>query len=236
MVPSDTNSKKENQIAEKHGDFTAQEIYARNQNELTQWELRDPTFIGLYDVVKNIKPTILIGCSTSTGAFNQEIIKLMASKTERPIIMPLSNPNSLSEARPEDLLKWTDAKAIIATGSPFPEVIINDQRHRIAQSNNAFAFPGIGLGAIVSRAKYITDDMLWAATQALSECSPIIQDKTAPLLPKLAEAKMVSLSVALAVAEQARKEGLSQIDPHINLKDAIKKAVWEPRYYPYRKC
>src|SRR5262249_11162017 len=152
----------------------------------------------------------------------EEIIKMMASSVDRPIIMPLSNPNSLSEARPEDLLKWTQAKAIIATGSPFPDVNYQNRWHRIAQSNNAFAFPGIGLGCIVSKAKRVTDEMLWTATEALSSCSPAAQDKTSPLLPKLSEAKMVSFQVALAVAEKARAEGLAQIDNNVDLKSVIK--------------
>ncbi len=209
--------------------------YARSRKDVEGWKLRDANYIGLYDVVKNIKPTILIGCSTVAGAFNEEIVKTMAANVERPIIMPLSNPNSLAEAKPEDLLKWTEGKAIIATGSPFPDVLYNEKWYRIAQSNNALAFPGIGLGAIVSKAKRLTDDMLWAATEALAACSPVIQDKMAPLLPKLAEAKMVSASVALAVAEQARKEGLAQIPDDVNLKELIKKSMWEPKYYPYRK-
>lgn len=212
-----------------------QQPYARKSTDTANWELRDPKHIGLYDVVKNARPTILIGCSTVAGAFNEEIVKLMASQVERPIIMPLSNPNSLAEAKPEDLLKWTEGKAIIATGSPFPNVNVNGVWHRIAQSNNALAFPGIGLGAIAVKAKHFSDDMLWAATEALANCSPVNQDKMSPLLPKLCEAKMVSQSVALAVAEQARKEGLAQVPDHIDLKDAIKKAMWEPVYHPYRK-
>ena len=212
-----------------------QKPYARDAADVTGWELRDPQYVSLYDVVKHVKPTILIGCSTAAGAFNEETVRLMAANVERPIIMPLSNPTSLAEAKPEDLLNWTEGKAIIATGSPFPDVLYDNKWYRIAQSNNALAFPGIGLGAIVAKAKRISDDMLWAATQALSQCSPAFHDKMSPLLPKLAEAKMVSASVALAVAEQARKEGLSQIDSSINLKALIKKTMWEPRYYPYRK-
>lgn len=212
-----------------------QQCYARKKQEVAHWELRNPNNIDLYDVIKNVKPTILIGCSTVTGAFNEDIVKLMASQVSRPIIMPLSNPNSLAEAVPEDLLKWTNAEAIIATGSPFPDVLHEGKWIRVAQSNNAFAFPGVGLGTIAAKARHISDDMLWAATQALSLCSPIHQDKTAPLLPKLAEAKMVSFSVALAVAEQARKEGLAQVPDHVDLKALIKQITWEPRYYPYRK-
>jgi malate dehydrogenase (oxaloacetate-decarboxylating) len=149
--------------------------------------------------------------------------------------MPLSNPTSLAEATPEDLIRWTDAKAIVATGSPFANVQYDGRRIRIAQSNNALAFPGIGLGAIVSKARFLTDDMLWAATQALSACSPVHQDKMAALLPKLSETSIISFKVALAVAEQARKDGLARIPDNANLAEMIKKYVWTPQYYPYRK-
>jgi len=209
--------------------------YARSNEEIRQWSVRDPRYISLYDVINNVKPTILIGCSTVTGAFTEEIIRLMASHVERPIIMPMSNPTSLSEAKPEEVLKWTQGKAIIATGSPFGEVHYEGKWFRIAQSNNALAFPGIGLGAITVKAKRISDDMLWAATQALSECSPTYQDKMAPLLPKLAEAKMVSLKVALAVAKQAYKEGLAQVSDLEHLEKTLKNSMWEPQYHPYRK-
>lgn len=213
-----------------------QASYARKSVETSDWALRDRHFIGLHDVVTHVKPTILIGCSTVAGAFTEEIVKSMASHVKRPIIMPLSNPTTLAEANPEDLLKWTKGEAIIATGSPFPKAQYDGQWFRVAQSNNALAFPGIGLGAIAVKAKHVSDDMLWAATEQLSKCSPVIQDKTAPLLPKLAEAKMVSLSVALAVAEQARKEGLARVPDDTNLKELIKRTMWEPQYYQYRKA
>ncbi|MHB1222011.1 MAG: oxaloacetate-decarboxylating malate dehydrogenase, partial [Gammaproteobacteria bacterium] len=212
-----------------------QAVYSRKIDEIAGWELRDPNYVGLYDVVKNAQPTILIGCSTVSGAFNEDVVKLMASQVERPIIMPLSNPNSLAEADPEDLYKWTEGKAIVATGSPFPDVQYEGKWNRIAQCNNALGFPGIGLGVIASKAAHISDQMLWVATEALSKCSPVYQDKMAPLLPKLSEAKMVSFNVAVAVAEQARKEGLARIPMHVDLKEAIRLAMWEPRYYPYTK-
>lgn len=209
--------------------------YARSSSDVAGWHLQDPKYIGLHDVVRNVKPTILIGCSTVAGAFNEEIVKMMASDTDRPIIMPLSNPTSLAEAKPEDLLTWTNGKAIIATGSPFSNVHFDGKWYRIAQCNNALGFPGIGLGALAVKARRMSDDMLWAATQALSECSPVKQDKMAPLLPKLSEAKMVSMKVALAVAEQARKEGLAQASDQVDLKDLLKQVSWEPQYYPYKK-
>lgn len=209
--------------------------FARDAAEIQQWQLNDNDYIGLYDTVKNIKPSILIGCSTVAGAFNEKVVRAMAAAVEKPIIMPLSNPNPLAEARPEDLLIWTEGKAIIATGSPFSDVNYNNRWHRIAQSNNAFAFPGIGLGSIAAKAKHVSDDMLWAATKALSACSPAAHDKTAPILPKLSESKMVSFQVALAVCEQARKEGLAQIPDTMKIEEAVQRTIWEPMYYPYEK-
>jgi malate dehydrogenase (oxaloacetate-decarboxylating) len=208
--------------------------YVRSTEEVSTWQCRESSSISLYDVVKNAKPTILIGCSTATGAFNEEVVRAMQENVDRPIIMPLSNPTALSEADPKDLYAWTQGKAIIATGSPFPDVRFMGTYHRIAQSNNALAFPGLGLGIITVGARLLSDDMLWAAANALSRCSPIIQDKTAPLLPKLSEAKMVSLKIAVAVAEQARKEGLAT-NMHDDINELIQKTMWEPRYLPFRK-
>lgn len=209
--------------------------YARNPAESKDWQCREAQIIGLYDVVKHVQPTILIGCSTACGAFSEEIVKLMQSTVKRPIIMPLSNPTTLAEAKPEDLLKWTDGHAIIATGSPFADVLYDNKWYRIAQSNNALAFPGIGLGTIAVKAKYLTDNMLWAATEALTKCSPVNQDKLAPVLPKLAEAKMVSMNVALAVARMAIEEGVAQFDTQKDLKQHIENIVWQPQYYLYRR-
>lgn len=238
---SQTEARSRFYILDKNGLLTTnsellpfQAPYARKMEEVSSWECRTPPAITLYDVVKNVKPTILIGCSTATGAFNEEVVTCMKENCDRPIILPLSNPNALSEADPKDLYQWTDGKAIIATGSPFPDVRHMGLYHRIAQSNNALAFPGIGLGVIAVKARLLSDDMLWAAANALSDCAPIIQDKTAPLLPKLAEAKMVSLRVALAVAEQARKEGLAR-NTQEDIKSLIQKTIWEPRYLPFRK-
>jgi malate dehydrogenase (oxaloacetate-decarboxylating) len=212
-----------------------QKRYAKKLKDISNWQCQASNQIKLLDVVKNAKATILIGCSTATGAFNEEIVHQMAKNIERPIIMPLSNPNALAEAVPEDLIRWTNGRAIIATGSPFPDVMYNNLSYRIAQSNNAFAFPGIGLGVCLVKAKLLSDDMLAAATNALSLCSPIHENPMLPLLPKLSEARIVSNRVALAVAEQARKEGLARIPEKADLKKMLAGAMWEPRYYPYRK-
>lgn len=212
-----------------------QKPYARSRAEVKNWDALNQNNITLLEVIKHVKPTILIGCSTMSGAFSEEVVKAMAAHVEKPIIMPLSNPTSKSEAKPEDLYRWTNGRGIIATGSPFPDILVGDQRIKVAQSNNALAFPGIGLGTIAVKAKHITDEMLWAATQALSQCSPILHQPNAPLLPKLSEAKFVSRQVALALATQARKEGLAQIDDNVDLDLAINRIIWEPKYYRYRK-
>lgn len=212
-----------------------QKPYARMRKHIEDWKLDDKNFVGLYEVISHVKPTILIGCSAVGGAFSEEDIKKMAAHVERPIILPLSNPTLKSEAKPEDLFEWTQGRAIIATGSPFPEVTYGGKKIRISQSNNALAFPGIGLGCIASKARNLSDKMLWTAAEALSKCSPMHQDKTAPLLPKLSESIAVSLQVALAVAQQAREEGLAQIPEEMDLNYAIKSISWSPQYYPYRK-
>lgn len=212
-----------------------QRPFARSPAELADWTLDNKNVIGLEDVVDHVKPTILIGCSTIANAFSEKVIRAMAKHTAKPIIMPLSNPTPKSEAKPADLLAWTEGRAIIATGSPFSDVEFNGRKIRISQSNNAYAFPGIGLGAIAVKAKKLSDDMLWAAAEALSLSSPVNRDKTAPLLPKLSESLQVSYQVALAVAKQARKEGLAQVDKDTDLNQLIRSVSWEPRYYPYRK-
>jgi len=212
-----------------------QMAFSRQQQELQNWHVDDKNAIGLLDVVNHVKPTLLIGCSTIGGAFSEDVVKTMAAQVEKPIIMPLSNPTMKAEAKPEDLVTWTHGNAIIATGSPFPEVEFSGRKIRIAQSNNAYAFPGIGLGAIASKARILSDGMLWAATEALMRSSPVQSDKTASLLPRLAQAVSVSRQVAYAVIKQARDEGLAQIDKKIDLNQLINFISWEPRYYPYRK-
>ncbi len=212
-----------------------QKPYARSRADIADWIVENPNQVTLLEVIKNIKPTILIGSSTVGGAFTEEIVKAIAANVEHPIIMPLSNPTAKSEAKPNDLYTWTAGKALIATGSPFPDILVGDKRIRVAQSNNAFAFPGIGLGTIAVKAKYLTDEMIWAATRALSECSPILHQANMPLLPKLSEAKFVSRQVALAVATEARAQGLAQINDNIDLNLAIARTSWEPRYYRYKK-
>lgn len=180
--------------------------------------------LSLAAVVKKIKPTILIGCSAVGGAFTEEIVREMALHTPRPVIFPLSNPTEQSEATPADLLKWTAGKALIATGSPFGDTC--------AQCNNAFSFPGVGLGLIASRAKCLTDNMLWVACETLSRAAPVGAD--APLLPHLSEARSVAIKIAIAVVDKAREEGLARLDSDITSEEAVKKTLWEPYYREIR--
>lgn len=212
-----------------------QEPYLRSNSEIAAWGIKNSNNIGLAEVVTHVKPTILIGCSTQAGAFTEDIVKTMAKYVAQPIIFPLSNPTEKAEAVPADLLAWTDGKALIATGSPFEDVNFKGRRIRISQCNNAFVFPGIGLGVITSKARLLTNNMIWAACQALAEQSPAKLDPNAPVLPDLSEARQVCINIGIAVANKAREEGLAQIDPKIDLATKIITYCWEPKYYPYRK-
>ena len=199
----------------------------------------NPAIITLTSVpsrIKYIKPTILIGCSTVAGAFTKEIVQEMASNVKHPIIFPLSNPTRLAEAVPADLLSWTNGTALVATGSPFPPVI-NPRTciaRVIAQSNNALAFPGIGLGVIAVKAKKLTDEMLWVACEAICESAPVHQNLSAPILPPLGLADEVSEKVAFRVAKQAVKDGVADNFTDEQISEKIKNIQWEPQYYEYR--
>lgn len=212
-----------------------QKPYARSLEEIAQWEF-DGDNPDLLAVINNIKPTILIGCSAVSGAFNEQVVTAMASYVERPIILPLSNPTSHAEAHPANLYKWTNGKALVATGSPFGEVNYEGEKIRVAQSNNAFIFPGLGLGVIACRPQLLTDKMIWAAAEALSKCSPAFVDPSAPLLPDLSEIKTISYKVAAAVVNQARREKLDTFQCELTPEEAIKHVAWKAEYYPYSKC
>jgi malate dehydrogenase (oxaloacetate-decarboxylating) len=174
-------------------------------------------------VMHQVNPSILIGCSTLGGAFTESIIRRMASKHRRPIIFPLSNPTEQSEAKPSDLLAWTQGHALIATGSPFTE-----SRPLIAQCNNFFAFPGIGLGVIAAKARSLSPNMLWTACETLSRLSP--RGPYDSLLPPLKALREVAYEIAMAVAKTAGQEGLSDLDPSISIEQAMKATFWEPHY------
>jgi len=204
--------------------------HAQDSERLKGWELTNPDHIGLLDVIRNVKPSILIGTSAQPGAFNEEIVREMARFVERPIIFPLSNPTSKSEAIPADLIEWTNGRALIATGSPFQPVSYQGREIAIGQCNNAFVFPGVGLGVIASGARRVTNEMFVAAARALAEFSPAIDDHTASLYPALEDVRNVSKCVALAVAFEARRSGLTEIAKREEIKRLVNQKMWNPRY------
>ncbi len=211
-----------------------QKPYARNSAEVKDWVLNKTETIGLLDVIENVKPTILIGTSSMAGAFTETLIRKLCQYCEHPLILPLSNPTEHAEATPEDLIRWSEGKALVATGSPFAPVQFKNQKREIAQCNNALVFPGIGLGILTVKAKMLSDECLWVACQALAKCAPILKDKTAPLLPSLAEAKTVAFKIARAVATQIIAEGQASVIPE-DLDQAIQKTMWTPEYLEYRR-
>ncbi len=209
-----------------------QERFAQAPSDVAVWQLDNPGRIGLADVIRNVRPAALIGVSGQGGAFTEEMIRAMAARTARPIILPLSNPTQHSEATPSDLLAWTDGRALVGTGSPFPDVTWNGKRTRTAQTNNVYIFPGMGLGVLATRARRVTDGMFMAAARALADMSPALLDPNAPLLPPISALRDVAVEVALAVARQAQREDVAGVDGAIS-ETILRARMWRPEYQPY---
>ncbi len=210
--------------------------FAQPRDRVSGWKLVFPDEIGLGDVVANAHPTVLIGTSGQAHAFSEAVVRDMARHVERPVIFPLSNPTERAEAAPDDLVAWTDGRAVIGTGSPFPPVAREGRAMRIDQTNNAYVYPGVGLGVIVTKARHISDGMFLAAARALAELSPAKRDAGANLLPPLVELPAVSLRVAIAVAREAQREGLADPLPEQELIAAVRAKMWEPAYATYRRA
>lgn len=216
----------------------AQEFFAKPKED---WNGKSTDLQG---VIKEVHPNVLIGTSTKPGAFTEDIIKEMASHVDRPIIMPLSNPTRLHEAVPADLLKWTEGRALVATGSPFEPVKGawgkdgEEVEIQVAECNNSVVFPGIGLGAVLCRAKLVTDKMLVAAVEAVAEMSPALKENTAPLVPGVEAVRDVSVNVARKVIRAAEKEGLATEEgipsDDEDLKEWIREQMWNPVYRPLK--
>ncbi len=218
-------------LVENTHDLTpGQKSYARKADEIATWPRND-----LLTVVQQIQPTVLIGCSAQNGAFNEAVVRTMASGVTQPIIFPLSNPTQKAEATPQDLLDWTEGKALIATGSPFSTPVWQGKSRSIAQCNNALVFPGIGLGVIAAKATRVTDKMLLAACTALYRCAPIHQDANAPLLPAMENARGSAREIAIAVAQQAREENVAGIDASENIEKCVDALIWNAEYLPFKK-
>ena len=191
--------------------------------------------ISLLDVVKNAKPTVLIGVSGQPGLFTEEIIRTMAVNCEHPIVLPLSNPTSRVEAVPADILAWTEGRALIATGSPFMPVNYQGKIYNISQCNNSYIFPGIGLGVVAVGANRVTDNMLMVSSTALADCSPKLQDPDADLLPDLNELQQVSRIIAFKVAKTAIEDGVAPALSDEQILESIEKNFWKPAYRSYRR-
>ena len=206
------------------------QLLAQSPENLQGWDCDVSGAISFADVVRNAKPGVLVGATGQTGAFTEEIIREMASHEEHPVIFPLSNPTSRAEATPEDLLKWTDGKAVIATGSPFDPVEYNGVTHVIAQCNNSYIFPAMGLGIRASRARRVTDSMFMAAAFALKEASPALKDPTASLLPSLTIIRDVGRSIARAVAQAAIDAEVADSMTAEEIDQRIEETMWKPEY------
>ena len=201
---------------------------------LAQWDTQEEV-LSLLDVVRNVKPDILIGVSGQSGLFTEEIIREMHKHCPRPIVMPLSTPTSRVEATPQDIISWTDGNALVATGSPFDPVVWKDKTYPIAQCNNSYIFPGIGLGVIASGATRITDEMLMSASETLAKHSPLVNNGEGLVLPELKDIHTVSRAIAFAVGKMAQQQGVAVNTSADALTQAINDNFWEPEYRNYRR-
>jgi len=207
-----------------------QRVYAQPGSRVSGWPGTFNGHIGLADVIGKIDATVLIGLSTVGGAFTEPIVREMARKVERPIIFPLSNPTTKSEAKADDLIHWTDGRALVATGSPFAPVSYGGRKIPIAQCNNVYIFPAMGLGVVASGARRVTEAMMLAAARALGANSPALKDSSASLLPPLTEIRRVAVDIAFAVGIEAQKDGVAPKLGEDELRQRVLEAQWTPTY------
>ncbi len=202
--------------------------FAQKLDAIADWGMEGT--IGLLDVVTHAKPTILLGVSGQAGLFTEDVVREMAAINENPLIFPISNPTSKAEATPADIIAWTEGRAVIGTGSPFPPVEVNGVRQRIDQVNNSYIFPGLGLGTVASGARRVSDKMFLAAAEALAEMSPARHGPGHTLLPPVEALRQVALHVGAAVARQAYLEGLTQDFRPEEAEDVVRARMWQPVY------
>jgi malate dehydrogenase (oxaloacetate-decarboxylating) len=208
--------------------------YARKEQEVQGWQQPNGE-VTLLDVVRNVKPTVLIGVSGQPGAFNEEVVREMAKHSDRPVIFPLSNPTSRSEATAQDLMDWTEGRALIGMGSPFEPVNVSGKKVPVTQTNNSYIFPGLALGIVASKARRVTDTMVKAAAEELVRQLPTQKDKQASLLPPLSEARQLGRLIGLAVGRQAIREGQALVVNEDALNRELQANIWEPVYAPYER-
>jgi malate dehydrogenase (oxaloacetate-decarboxylating) len=207
-----------------------QQPYARPRVEVTDWANDDAGSIGLAEVVSRVQPTMIIGTSAQAGAFTEAVIREMAAHVERPMVFPLSNPTDRIEAVPADIISWTRGRALVATGTPWEPVSYRGTDYVIGQANNALSYPGIGLGTIVARATTVTDGMLLAAAEAIASLVDV-HEPGAGLLPLVANLRVTSATVAVAVARRAARDGVAEIELADPIQ-AVQDQMWRAAYPP----
>ncbi len=210
-----------------------QEKLVQKSETLENWKIEKDA-ISLLEVVKNAKPSVLIGVSAQPGLFTEEIIRTMHQNCKRPIVMPLSNPTSRVEARPEDIIQWTEGAALVATGSPFTPVQYNGKSYPVAQCNNSYIFPGVGLGVLASGARRVTESMMMAASRALAECSPLAKKGDGALLPAIDDIQKVSRIIAFKVGKAAQAADVAKVTSDQELEKSIEDNFWKPWYRNYK--
>ncbi len=211
-----------------------QRLFVQSRAAVGGWRLADPNRIGVLDVVRNARPTAIIGYTATRGLFDAELLRLMGEHDPRPVVLALSNPTSKSECTPEEALRATGGRALVATGSPFPPVVMDGRECAFSQCNNLYMFPGVGLGVLIARAAKVTDRMFVQASRALSAIVSSAQAERGLLLPPMAEIREVAFSVALAVAREAREARLGRLLDDDELARLLRKAQWDPHVYTYR--
>ena len=204
--------------------------FARPRGDVAGWSLDDPDRISLLDVIRNARPTAIIGMSGQPGVFDETVVRAACANLDRPLIFPLSNPTAKAEGKPEDILRWSAGRAVVATGSPFEPVQYKGSQRHIGQGNNVFVFPGIGLGSLVVAAREITDEMLTAASSALFDAVSCADLDRGSVYPSMARLREVTVDVATAVAKAAIEAGVADA-PDEPVVDAVRRAMWTPEYY-----
>jgi malic enzyme len=213
-------------------DFKA--AYARPVEEVATYACHDPSRINLEETIRNFEPTILIGTSGAAGLFTEAVVRAMAAVNDRPIVFPLSNPTSKSECTAEQAIRWSDGHAIVATGSPFDPVVYRGRTHRIGQGNNAFVFPGVGLGLWAGRVRRVTDAMFLDAARALAHLVSEADLDQGAVYPELTRIRDCSHAVACAVLRRAVTEGHASPGILAGLEETVRRAMWFPEYRPVR--
>ncbi|MCA2016729.1 NAD-dependent malic enzyme [Vibrio tritonius] len=217
-----------------HNLLDFQQRLMQKKSNTADWTAEGNGF-SLLDVVREAKPTVLIGVSGAPGLFSEEVIKTMHANCPRPIVFPLSNPTSRVEATPADILRWTNGEALVATGSPFDPVQLDGKTYPIAQCNNSYIFPGIGLGVLAVGARRVTDEMLMVSSRALAETSPLAINGHGALLPPLESIHSVSKKIAFAVAKVAIEQGVAPARTDEAITEAIEQHFWQPEYRRYKR-